>query len=411
MPHTISIRAGATLLLMLTVVNWVAGLHAQEVPGFLTPTLMQANESTGPRPLAPGQQGVIVLTDGRVFSGRITETGGGYRIDFDNTFVVIPFEQTRVTSATLGDAYIVIRDGLKSPLAVDHLKLAEWCQANNLITEARIEAATALKLEPLRRDARALLWQIDQKMNAQAQATAGGDAVQADSVTTTTPVAAEVLAGGMSKETQQTFIRQVQPLLFNKCGNVHCHGSEAQNSFMLSGNRSSSTNDRLGSEANLEAVMRQINTQSPASSPLLTKPSELLGSHRKVFQGGAGGTQRQLLVNWVTQVASEQAQSNPQRPPTRLPKALDAAELPGMSPTGSTATIGTEPGRLSPPVTAGPLTARPGFSGSGSATLSNTELRAILDQQQPDAFDPEVFNRLVHGASSSELKSGSSAQP
>src|SRR5262245_32796537 len=61
------------------------------------------------------RNGVVVLLDGRVFQGSLLEVPGGYRIDRQGGFVVIPFDQIRLTAETLPNAYELLRKSIKEP--------------------------------------------------------------------------------------------------------------------------------------------------------------------------------------------------------------------------------------------------------------------------------------------------------
>ena len=54
--------------------------------------------------LPPAPQGVVVMTDGRTFSGTIKEQPGGYRVEFSGTYMTVPFEYALVTATSLQDA-------------------------------------------------------------------------------------------------------------------------------------------------------------------------------------------------------------------------------------------------------------------------------------------------------------------
>ncbi|MEX0587026.1 MAG: hypothetical protein WD176_10300, partial [Pirellulales bacterium] len=70
---------------------------------------------------------LLVLFDGRVMQGRISEVPGGYQIEQSTGVQVLPYEYIRLAASSLDDAYIKQRDALKKPTAGDHLQLAQWC--------------------------------------------------------------------------------------------------------------------------------------------------------------------------------------------------------------------------------------------------------------------------------------------
>jgi hypothetical protein len=104
---------------------------------------------------------LMVLFDGRVLHGLISERPGGYMIEAPDSKQVIPFQMIRLTASSLDDAYVKQRDALRMPTAGDHLELARWCFENRLYDGAREQIAAALKLEPDRSDARRLLQDLE----------------------------------------------------------------------------------------------------------------------------------------------------------------------------------------------------------------------------------------------------------
>ena len=101
--------------------------------------------------------GCVVLGDGRVFQGQITELPGAYRVQTKSGAVVLPFAQVRTAASTLPDAYQQLRESYDRPTASDHLDLGRWCELNQLFEEASTEAQAALALEPNRKEALSLL--------------------------------------------------------------------------------------------------------------------------------------------------------------------------------------------------------------------------------------------------------------
>ncbi len=91
--------------------------------------------------LIPDPQGVVVLLDGRSFSGTVREVPGGYRVQTGATFNILPFDQVLVTGETLSQAYAALRDSVPIHTVESHLKLAGWCRDQGLLPEAKLEVA------------------------------------------------------------------------------------------------------------------------------------------------------------------------------------------------------------------------------------------------------------------------------
>lgn len=321
-------------------------------------------------------EGVIVLTDGRVFSGTIKTVAGGYRIDWNGTYAIVPFGKVDVTAENLNQAYLALRDRVLKPTAEDHLQLAEWCLENQLVGQARSEVSRALSLEPLRPEARVLMVQIDEILNPPQKSVQlpTAAAMTIDGFLRGT----EHTSGGLSRDSQQDFMRHVQPLLLNKCGNAYCHGQAATNSFKLTPLQRGSAGNRLQIQANQDQVLARINRDEPSLSHLLVQATAPDAQHRKIFLGTRGQQQYQILADWVAGVTGK--------------------EISGGT---SAVAASLEPEVVNPiQQTSGELpatTERPAWN--EKALLD--EVRA---QTRPDPFDPEVFNRRVHGATARELR-------
>jgi hypothetical protein len=373
---------------------------------------------------------LLVLLDGTVIYGRITEVAGGYQIDDSKIQQVLPYEYVRLAAGSLDEAYIKQRDALQKPNAGDHLQLARWCHSNKLYAQATEQLAAALKLEPTRSEARALLQQVAEASPEQLGGVAGGDPAG---------TAGDTTAVGVAQNTQAEFVRRIQPILVNRCGNASCHGAAARNELKLAYVRSSHRQQRLETENNLQSVLRQIDRRRPDNSPLLSVPLDA-GSrkHRNLFSGAAGTKQVELIRAWVRRAARELQQHDPDRSlwagnedagvvpagftvesfpfPDREaqaerrgggPVAGEAAErsavesplmieIPrtpqGVSPPGVSAETGRD-AASSPP--------RPAPRGKRPPQESTKLLREILEQDRPDAFDPDEFNRQTHGLGAS----------
>jgi hypothetical protein len=328
-------------------------------------------------------EGVIVLTDGRVFSGRISNLAGGYRIDWSGTYAIVPFGKVDVTARSLNEAYLALRDRTLKPTANDHLALAEWCLQNQLVGPARSEVSKALKLEPLRTEARTLLVTIDERLNPKIEKVdlPSGPAMTIDGFLRSP----EKTADGFSREIHREYVRQVQPLILNKCGNAYCHGQAAKNSFHLESIQRGISGNRMLRQSNLDQVMKQIDIATPDQSPLLLKAVAVDARHRKVFLGKRGEEQFKLLRDWVRRAAAELPSAA-----KRTSKTIAQNNI-----TPEIQLAGAEAVRNTP---------RKRFH-------ENTLLQEVRQQSQPDPFDPDVFNRRVHGASARELGGRAAPQP
>jgi hypothetical protein len=332
----------------------------------------------------PAPQGVLVLTDGRVFSGAVRELPGGYRVDRDGQFNMVPFEYVSVTAPTVREAYVKLRNSVPQHTVDSHVKLAEWCREQGLLAEARQEAGAALRQEPLRTDVRQLLKELELANNPEPvhQQLTDASVLSPDGFLKPCERAFQ----GVAPEAMVQYVRQVQPILMNKCANGACHGTTNNREFTLQMTRGLSQQSKL-TEANLAEVLSQLSTDGKTVHPLLSKPREKTPAHTGVFVGSVGDRQWSVIAAWVQSVqrSGDEAQTTlvvaANHPPA-------AANIDPVDRTVATSDSGEPP------------------------LVPEAFLDQILKEERPDPFDPDRFNRRVHGRSAADLRSAAgSTQP
>ena len=392
--------AGALCLVIYVSIGYAQepSRSSKTQPLIVAPQALRAAPSQKLAPATPiaspetKTMGCVVLGDGRVFQGEVVELAAAYHVRTKNAAVVLPFAQVRTVAPTLPEAYEQLRASYSQPTANDHLDLGRWCEQNKLFWEASTEAQSALSLEPNRKDALSLLKRAE---------TAMGNTALPETPVNEPLVPRPVLGVAVvSSETQVEFSRRILPLVLNKCGNGACHGTSALSSFKLK--------QGVRPDQNLQSVLKYVDSENPESSPLLVRARTADGPHTGLFQGARGSEQYTRLMAWVLQAAQDQNQltgvrkrpkerreGGPRytiRPRTAEPEdtaSEEQAELPDslaaeLESAPEIETVGAEepvPAPRSPRV----------------APLKSEAVRKLLLAQEPDAFDPEEFNRLVHG--------------
>jgi hypothetical protein len=121
--------------------------------------------------------------------------------------------------------------------------------------------------------------------------------------------------------------------------------------------------------------------------------------HRGVFFGPSGDGQIQMLREWIGNAAADLAESGIVMSP---PAAESSTAATAMSAAGDTA---AGPATVRVPRVADPQAAfgspKPRIIDipATESPRGNRVLRGILDEERPDPFNPEEFNRRVHGGS------------
>ncbi len=379
----------------------------------LAPKMSRAQEM---KPLTPAKaapiidvnavdlpQGCVVLHDGRVFQGAVTQLPEAYQVKSSTGSVVFTFDQVRTVATSLPQASVQLRESYETPTTNDHLLLGQWCLQNNLFEEASQEAEAALGLEPTRKEALTILKKSEEALGRVPKEVPAGDKVQ---------LRAMPDGGVVSAESQLEFTRHVNRIALNKCGNGACHGSSSFSSFKLS--RSSK------SDPNLKMFLKYIDPSDPEMSPLLVNSQSADGPHKGLFLGAKGREQFATIQAWVVQVANEQnnlaeVRRRPQprresgpvitiRPKNETREGQNAASIePGESDpemaldnapevdiTGESPEIKTVAAEMDAPAMTPARSKR-------RDPLKSETIQKLLQSQDPDAFDPEEFNRMVHG--------------
>ena len=189
-------------------------------------------------------------------------------------------------------------------------------------------------------------------------------------------------------------------LALNKCGNGSCHGASALSPFKIQ--------QGVRADTNLTEMLKYIDPENPEQSPLLVKARTADGPHNNLFRGANGAEQYARLMAWVVQAAKDQShvaglpkrpyvwrEGGPRitiRPRTEKPEQTASEEtaepLDGQAPQAPE--IETVAAEQTAPVPRPPRAPR-------AAPLKSEAIQKLLENHEPDAFDPEEFNRLVHG--------------
>ncbi|MCA9055069.1 MAG: hypothetical protein KDA75_14610 [Planctomycetaceae bacterium] len=364
---------------------FVGGLACLLVAQCLSAFADNPFESLLPPKDALPQPNLLVLQTGQVVEGEIRPQVGGYLVHTPQGSLIVQYEQVRTAASSLDDAYVRIRDNRNDPSATERIELAQWCLQVGLSDAAEQELLAALRLEPDRVDARRLLLQVEGVRRQAARGKSATSDARNDVTMQPTAVAARApaAAGGLSRQRVAEFTRQIQPLLLNCCGNAACHGGQSPGDFQL---RPTARLNRLETDANLSDVLKWIDASNPEASALLTVPRQTDEFHVQAFRGPKSEEQFARLVDWVRLVAHETRStaaptaSSPSTPAivpasATIPEA--APGLPVRDDASMVSPIGSLPRRIS--------------------EVDDAFLRKIVDDEAHDPFDPEEFNRRVHG--------------
>ena len=101
-----------------------------------------------PSTVADGQSGVLLLQDGGVLAGKISQAADCYVVGPSGGQLQVAASRVMFVGHTLHEAYDYRRQRIASNTVETHLALAEWCLRYDLLAEAGDELNAARNLGP-----------------------------------------------------------------------------------------------------------------------------------------------------------------------------------------------------------------------------------------------------------------------
>lgn len=250
--------------------------------------------SAEPIALAP-QDGVLILQNGEVIHGKITQSGNRYYVALPHGELRLRAEDVAVRCKDLQDGYTQKRAALRGTRAEEHLDLAQWCLNHELYDAAETEIRYAATLD----DGHPRLRLLARKLELARTTPEKLPAVPAPPTPTTDVAELDRLTKSVPSPVLQRFTTTVQPLLLNTCATTGCHGVAAKSKFTLTRLRGQGERVRRQTLRNYLAVMEQIDAKRPLESPLLTQPIEAHGDAKTAIFTHKNSRQYYELFDWV----------------------------------------------------------------------------------------------------------------
>jgi hypothetical protein len=269
----------------------------------------------------PGPERYLLLTDGRVIKGVITEDETQYSVS--RSIGVMRFRKPIAEGAfnTLREAYLYRLEQLPERDFDERMKLARWCLNWHLKAEAREQLEQVLAINAKHPQAKAMLFSMEQDAAIVAQRQRDPDVKQAGAETmaekgpsaldtavihraqrglniATMPVIFDLPTPLAIKRTTE-FFRFVHPVLQRYCAKCHDGNYEGEFQLVPIARRGDSSPEAL--RANLDAALRLIDQENPSKSELLTSTLRAHGRGprpRSIFPGSNDMTY-QILATWV----------------------------------------------------------------------------------------------------------------
>ncbi len=170
------------------------------------------------------------------------------------------------------------------------MRLAHWCEQNNLYPQAIAEAREALAIRPKHLVAQQYLDSLERSAQLAAQPSAP-EPDHKDLDDADTPML------DLSADSLGLFVTKVQPILMNTCAT--CHANNQNSKFRLQHVSGISASWQRATQVNMVAAVRQINIESAALSPLLVKSVSKHGNAQQPPLTGTSSQPYLLLRQWV----------------------------------------------------------------------------------------------------------------
>ena len=360
-----------------------------------------------PEPVPPS--GVVVLRNGEVFTGQVSQIGAVY-------VVAVPYGEMRFHASEVEYRCATLQEAHQRKLAAiapddldERLRLAQWCVKQRLFAEAVQELDAVAARQPNHPSLRVLRQRLElmrqpplPRKPAAAAALPRSNSAELDRLVRNLPVGA-----------METFAQRVQPLLVNQCATAGCHGPASTAKFQLIRVSNPQASSRRATQQNLLAALAMVDRQNPAASPLLTKPAQPHGSIPSPLLPDPMSPQYRNLVDWVQLATCRPEAPHDERTSNPVTAAASIAihgQAPGHvqravagDPLPSTITLeGQEPGPGGRHSAAHRprATLRGARPASLPAPTTRTPSRRMETDGAPtppsppaDPFDPEAFNR------------------
>lgn len=248
---------------------------------------------------AQPREGVLVLRNGQVFRGMITQVGDRHIVALNGGQISVKSSEVEVCCASLEEAYRLRQQYSPCESALDHLQLAQWCQHQGLLEAANQELAEAKRLDP----SHPMIPLLERRLKT-----------LRDGVEPRGPIAKvpesqlpahdlDRLVRNMPAGTMESFTQIVQPMLMNNCTTSGCHGPGASGTFSLARVSPSGSTGRRVTQRNLQTVLQWVDRDNPGASPLLAEPLRPHGTAKGPIFVDPQVAQYQQLVNWVYRVS------------------------------------------------------------------------------------------------------------
>ena len=271
-----------------------------------------------PSPPAEPTRAVLVLRNGEVLQGRISQVDDRFRVDLEAGSLFVSAAEVEMCCTSLEEAYRLKASQVGFNQAHDHARLAQWCQHQGLDQQAEHELQITRRLDPTH----PLIGLVERRLAAARTERRPSAPAETRPNSEPSPLQLNEFVAGLPQGTTESFTRVIQPILLNRCATAGCHTSRAENSFKLDRPPTAPISQR-STQRNLYAVLQLIDRAAPDRSELISpqRCPHRIDTDAMLSLSRSG--QYRYLVAWVHALAGNPNGSQP------------AASAPPATPTGT----------------------------------------------------------------------------
>jgi len=282
--------------------------------------------TSSPAQQAEQQPAFVLLSDGRIVSGVLTEEDGVLIVQQRVGTMKFPKKQVEKVFDSIEQVYRYKLDQLPENDFGERVNLARWCLGQKMEPEARCQLEAILQSNPNHSQARSMLDSLNQARTRQANRMrdpgvrqTGGEQIVRAPAPTDRPGALDVsvilgarrgmgitdlpmifdLPPAQAVKRADEFARYVHPVLQTYC--ARCHNEHYDGTFQLIQVKTKQDRTRDTLRANLDATIKLVDRDYPPRSELLASCLQPHGrgpNTRPIFQG-SNDRAYQILATWV----------------------------------------------------------------------------------------------------------------
>lgn len=363
--------------------------------------------ASAPAPAGAAKQPeIVLLTDGRIVKGVVSEEDAMIVVTQPIGTMKFPKRKVEKVFATLKDVYAYKLEQFPENDFDERINLAKWCLSQKMEAEARQQLEAVLERSPKHAQAKAMLVSLDQAQSRMAmrgrdpavrqtaaeqvqRAPADRPGVLDASIVTGAvrgmgipdfPVIYDLPRAQAVKRFDE-FGRYVHPVLQTYC--ARCHNERYDGAFQLISFKKPIDRTAAALRANLDATLKLVDQENPAHSELLSsalRPHGRGPNPRPIFRGSNDGAY-QILATWVNRLQAKK------------PAGANQSASMNLANSGSGETFGDRRGETANETESGRPDVKPFVTGPVERKML-PPLRAVAGQRGlvPDTnTDPDEF--------------------